>query len=129
MPKIEGSASSLFGDTANERKKKVRTDIQSSCLSCVGAVICISRPGVDTTILLVNKPGGWMLVSSITLTFEMNTVASCVSYTFITQHGLNYSPLLAELSDALLLPGSSVLQYRVLVYGCIQKNLLCLLLL
>lgn len=70
-----------------------------------------------------------MLVSSITLTFEMNTVSSCVSYTFITQHGLNYSPLLAELSDALLLPGSSVLQYRVLVYGCIQKNLLCLLLL
>ena len=38
-----------------------------------------------------------------------------------------YSPLFALDSDTFELPGSAELQYKVLVYGCTQKNLLCLL--
>jgi hypothetical protein len=34
-------------------------------------------------------------------------------------------PLLEEDSEAEVLPGSSPLQYKVLVYGCTQKNRLC----
>lgn len=63
-----------------------------------------------------------MFVSSIALTLEMNTTTK---YQHNNQTTRDYPPLLADDSDAAVLPGSSALQYSVLVYGCTQKNLLC----
>lgn len=70
--------------------------------------------------LLLNRPGGWTFGSSIALTLEMNTAVSLKS-----MPAQFHIPLLADDSDAIPLPGSSELQYNVLVYGWTQKNRLC----
>lgn len=80
---------------------------QMSCLSLVGAVNFISRWGVDTMTLYWCNPGGIGLGSNTDRTPSMYA-------------------LLALDSDTFDDPGSAELQYKVLVYGCTQKNRLCL---
>lgn len=97
----------MFSALLIKRYSSALTDIHKSCLSLFPAVNWISRPGVETMMLLLNKPGGCTLISSIDLTLDMNTDCQLsVSYKRMLKH----SPLLEDDSDAVELPGSSALQ-------------------
>lgn len=67
--------------------------------------------------LLLKSPGGKTLSSSIDFTLEMNTGISGSPKSWHPGVQIRHSPDLEDDSDAVELPGSSGLQYKVLVYG------------
>ena len=72
------------------------------------------------------RPGGIGFGSKTERTESMYAIKRSSVPRHQTQTQETHSPLLAFCSVTLVAPGSAELQYKVLVYGCTQKNLLCL---